>query len=372
MFTTLIIFLLVLGFLVFVHELGHFAAAKLFGVAVDEFAIGFPPRIVSRHHKGTDYSLNLIPLGGYVKIKGESGEFAEEEDSFSHKPIWQRMVIILAGVAMNFFAAFCLFSIGYSFGMPVATSETSSFSRFATVENPRIQVVEVLPDSPAQAAGVKMGDIIVSMDKQEITNILQMQDYLDQKKDASVSFNFQRGETQMEKNIVPVSRQETSRGGIGVALSGSAIVSYPFPVSLWEGAKRTAGVTLSILGALGSIAYDFFGGRDVEVALAGPVGIAVITGEVTEMGWMYLLGFTALLSINLAIINLLPFPALDGARALFLGIEKVRGRSLSRDWEGFIHTFGFGILMLLMVVVTYQDVIKYGGRIWTALISYFS
>ncbi|MBI4215676.1 MAG: RIP metalloprotease RseP [Parcubacteria group bacterium] len=367
MFTTLLIFIIILGILVFVHELGHFSAAKAFGVKVEEFAIGFPPRLFGFTRGGTKYFLNLIPLGGYVNIKGESGEHQTDPDSFSAKPVWQRAVIISAGVAMNIVTAFLFIFIGFGVGLPLPLDEDNPLPPQAKVRDVQIQIVQVLEGSPAFKVGLKRGDGIVKVDNQTFTEITDLQNYLHSGEGRSVLATIRRGSELKEFEVGTEKLGETQQYGLGVGLVKSGIVSYPLPTALWESAKRVVFVTREIFVSLGIILKNFFSGMKVDLPVAGPVGIAVITGEVSQLGFIYLLQFIALLSINLAIINILPFPALDGARLAFLAIEKVRGRPFNQQVEHWIHTVGFSLLMVLMVLVTYKDFVRYGGRIWNAL-----
>lgn len=359
MFLTLIVFIFILGLLVFVHELGHFVAARKNGVKVEEFGFGFPPRIFGIKKGETIYSINWIPLGGFVKIKGETGEYEEESDSFAHKKIWQRALILSSGVGMNFVLAAVLLSFGFMIGLPqVVDGDLGS----AKIRDAKIQIVQVLENTPAEEAGLEVGDTILSVDGQKSDSVVNLQNYIDEKIDVPVKFEFERDEEMFQKEIVPIRLTETSKGGIGVGLLKSGIVSYPWYFAVWKGAESTVLFTKEILVALYELIKNLIVAQKVAVDLSGPVGIAVLTGQVARMGFIYLLQFTAMLSVNLAVINFLPFPALDGGRILFLVIEKIRRKPVSQKIENLIHNIGFALLMVLVVLVTYRDIVRFGDK----------
>ncbi|MBI5732209.1 MAG: RIP metalloprotease RseP [Candidatus Magasanikbacteria bacterium] len=309
--------------------------------------------------RGTIYSLNLIPLGGFVKIKGENGEAADEPDSFGHKKIWQRVLVLAAGVFMNFILAGFLLGIGFIIGLPQSLDEVGAGAK---VKDAKIEVMSVLPDSPASAAGILPGDEIIQVGAVLIHNIRELQSYVGARQGQKVKFVLQRGGVALEKEIKPVLIAETKRGGIGVALLESGVVSYPWYEALPRGFETAALYSREVVSAFGSLLADLARGRAaVADNLAGPVGIAVLTGKVAKLGFAHLLQFAALLSINLAILNILPFPALDGGRIFFLAVEKARGRPIRRKIEGIVHTVGFALLMLLVIFVTYKDVTRWSA-----------
>jgi len=368
MFLTIIVFVLILGLLVFVHELGHFVAARKNGVKVEEFGFGFPPRIFGIKKGETIYSINWIPLGGFVKIKGEDGENKEDEDSFSHKKIWRRAVILAAGVFMNFVLAAVLLSIGFMVGLPQVINGENSYAK---VRDARVQVVQILEGTPAAEADVLVGDTILEIDGRKVEDVEEMQNYLAGKIDAPVKFLLERESQKIDKEMSPTFLIETGRGGIGVGLLKTGIVSYPWYLSLWKGAESAVLFTGEVAAAFYELIKNLIVTQKVSVDLSGPVGIAVLTGQVARMGIIYLLQFTALLSINLAVINFLPFPALDGGRLLFLLIEKIRRKPVSQKIENLVHNIGFGLLMLLVLLVTYRDVIKFSDKfvgLWDKII----
>jgi len=377
MFLTIIAFILILGLLIFAHEFGHFITAKKMGVRVDEFGFGFPPRIFgwkkingkrkffwgNKKTKSEDtiYSLNWIPIGGFVKIKGEAGERREDPDSFAHKKIWQRGIILSAGVLMNIFLCFILLSVGFSLGLPQMLEE--DISSLAQVKNRQIQIVSILENSPAQKAKLKSGDAILKIDDKKIDNIKDIQKYIGQREGKDISITIKRGDKKIQKTITPKIIKKGGQAKIGVGLVETGIVSYPWYLAIWQGLKTTIFLIWQMILALYTIIKNLILRSGVSLEIAGPVGIAVITGQVVNLGFIYVLQFVALLSLNLAIINFLPFPALDGGRILFLVIEKIRGKAVDQRIENLIHNIGFSLLIILIIFITYHDIVKFGGEI---------
>ncbi|MFH0987802.1 MAG: RIP metalloprotease RseP [Parcubacteria group bacterium] len=372
MLLTIILFLLLLSLLVFVHELGHFYFARKFGVKVDEFGFGIPPRIfglqffqkiklkwgnspTNPEDKKTLYSLNWIPLGGFVKLKGEEGDFRDEQDSFASKKIWQRMIILSAGVVMNaILCAVCL-AIAFMIGAPQVVDSTATNG---IVKDAKIQIVSVLPDSIAEKAGLKMGDAFLTLDNIKITTIEQLQNYLAQKENKDVAVGVDRYGERLTVNVQPKILAETNKPGIGVALAQTGIVSYPWYKSIWFGIVAAGNMFIQIIVAFYNIIKNAILGNSLGVDVAGPVGIAVLTGQMARMGFVYLLQFAALLSMNLAIINFLPFPALDGGRFWFLIVEKIRRKPVKQSVEQLVHTIGFMALLALALLITGRDIWK--------------
>lgn len=377
---TLIIFIIVLGILVLVHEFGHFWAAKKQGIGVEEFGFGFPPRLVGLQrdpatgkrkliwgaketgkNEPTVYSLNWIPFGGFVRIKGESGEAANDPDSFVAKSIGRRALVIAMGVIGNIILTAVLLSIGLYVGMPQAIDE--SISSYARVSDRRIQALTILPSSPAEQAGIKAADELFKINGQEIASGQQFKDFVNQNVNKEITVTIKRQDQPQDIIVTPIVLKETGKGGIGVGLAEVATVSYPAWLALPKGIQMTGYLLKAIVVAFGVLLRDLVLGKPVTMDVAGPVGIAVMTGEAARLGWVYLLQFVALLSANLAVINALPLPALDGGRFLFLLIEKFRGRPVSRKVEVLIHNTGFVLLLLLVVLVTYRDLARYSGPV---------
>jgi len=358
MFTTILIFFVILLVLVLAHEWGHFFAARWLGIKVEEFGFGFPPRLASIERGGTKYSFNWLPLGGFVKLKGEAGTNRTDPDSFASKKPWRRSVVLVAGVAMNMVLAFCLLSLGFMIGVPTSLDE----SEIPKARDVKIQVVMVTPDSPAVKAGIEVGDAIVTLDGQVFTTLTQVQNYIATHTASPIAFELERLGKIKQLEAQPTFLPEVSdRAVVGVNLVQTGVLSYPWYKALWHGAKSTVFLTKEIFLAFGSLFRGLLVERHVPTDLAGPVGIAVLTGQVVNLGFAYVVQFAALLSINLALINILPFPALDGGRLLFVVIEKLRRKPNDAKVEALVHNLGFAFLMLLVVLITYRDIVRIGS-----------
>jgi regulator of sigma E protease len=369
---TILTFIIVLSIIVLAHEFGHFYFARRAGIKVEEFGIGFPPRLFGKKFGDTTYTINAIPIGGFVRLKGESGENAKDKDSFVNKTAWQRSQVIVAGVVMNMVLAWVLFSIGYLFGLPQIIDEESKLSSFARVSEERLHVVQVLEDTPAAAAGIEVGDVIQQADSEPMTSIEGFAGITGGRGDAPVDLVLDRDGEAVEVSVAPAILEATGRPGIGVSLMKTGLVAYPIYMAPIEGLTTTVSFTGQITVAFATIIKDLVSGAGTDVDISGPVGIAVVSGEVARHGWRHLLQFIALLSINLGILNILPLPALDGGRLLFLIIERLRGKPVSRQVEAMIHNTGFALLLLLVLIVTYGDVVRFGDRILSAFTSVFT
>ncbi len=384
---TIIIFFLVLSLLVLVHEAGHFWTARRFGIKVDEFGLGLPPRVFGfkkvngkwkyvgakenspETFDHTVYSLNWIPVGGFVKIKGENGEEADSADSFGSKAIWKRCVILVAGVTMNVVLCVFLLSLGFGLGMPTAIDSTSHFDYGAIVSQSSVKVMEVIKDMPAATAGIQQGDTLLSVGDQKVSSIEGLQQYLADKNNQQLKLTWEHNNKVLTAEVTI--KENNGKPGIGVALAELSTVRYPWYLAVWEGIKATYFWFISIVVAFAMIIKNLFIGKPAGVDVAGPVGIAVMTGQAAKLGFVYLLQFMALLSLNLAIINILPFPALDGGRVLFLVIEKIRGKAIKQKWENLAHNIGFILLMVLVVLVTFKDVGPYVVKLWQGIMGLF-
>lgn len=362
MLLTVVVFVLVLGVLIFVHEFGHFIIAKREGLKVDEFGFGFPPRLLGIKKGETTYSINLIPIGGFVRILGEQGENPEDPKSFASKSPGIRAKIVGMGVVMNFLLAAFLLIIGFKVGLPTVVSDEEK-----DLKNIKVQIMAVEKNSPAEAADFRIWDEIVFLDGNKVEKIKDVQDYIEKNKGKEIILTIKRGKDFLKKKVIPRENPPQGQGPLGVGLVRTGIISHPLYQAIWMGIKATVTMIVVIVVAFFNIIKELVTAGSITAEIAGPVGIAVITGQVAKMGWIYILNFTAILSINLGIINALPFPALDGGRLLFLLIEKIRGRKVDPKIENIIHTIGFILLILLIVLVTYRDIMKFGGRILKSL-----
>jgi regulator of sigma E protease len=355
---TIIVFIIILGLLVFVHELGHFIMAKRAGMAVEEFGFGFPPRVFGVKRGETIYSINLIPLGGFVRILGENGDSTDPK-AYGSKGFWPRFAVLIAGVSMNVVLAWLLISIGMMSGLPTIIGEGVDLPKSAHVGPAAVSILEVDDNTPAQQAGLKVGDSIYKINGVEITSIEQAQAATKDAAGQPLTYEIKRGNLDFAKQITPRANPPEGEGPLGIALSSVAKVSFPWYEAIWRAVGTVFTLIWATLSAFGGIIAQWVQHKPVGQALSGPVGIAVLTRDVTQLGLIYILQFTAVLSVNLAIINAVPFPALDGGRILFLIIEKLRGRKMNAKAESYANAIGFSLLILLMIFVTVKDVTHY-------------
>jgi regulator of sigma E protease len=331
----------ILLLLVFVHEFGHFATAKLAGITVREFGFGYPPRLFGITYKGTIYSLNLLPLGGFTKMEGEDGTEAAamRPGSFASKPKWVRTGVLAAGPIMNVVLAPLLLMVVFMLGMPTPTG--------------KVQLNQVQADSPAAAAGLRQGDVVTDIEGHPIHSVQEFRDQVQFRLGQPTTFTYIRDGQTATATLTPRENPAPNQGSVGVSIQDQlATRQYPiwtaFALGVKESALTFAAIWVGLVQTVrGIIAPDFL----------GPVGIANVTGQVAQLGPQYLLEFAAFLSLNLAILNLIPFPALDGGRILFVGIEAVRGRRVDPRKEGIVHLIGMAILLLFVAVVSYHDIL---------------
>ncbi len=342
MATTILAFVFVLSLLILAHEIGHFVAARRVGIRVVEFGIGWPPRLISRRFGDTLYSLNLLPLGGFVRMFGEFG--GAEPGSFMSKRPAERAVVILAGVAMNVLIAPLLFSIAFMLGEPEYTG--------------RILVQEVVAESPAAAAGLLAGDRILTINDLAITSMTLLREQIGNTQEGKpIRLSIEREGSRQTIEVTPEYNPQIERLAVGVVLLPEHTIKRYWPwEAAWRGILRT-GEMFAIIGL--GVASLIQGTEEGDIL--GPVGIASLTGQVARSGISQLLTFTGFLSINLAIINLLPFPGLDGARFVFTVIEMVRGRPINPKREAAINFAGIVILLTLIVLITYRDIMRLVG-----------
>jgi len=377
-----LIFLLVLSVLVLVHEAGHFIAARFFGVKAEEFGYGFPPRaiglvkteagwkrIIGRdrsYYKNTIWSINWLPLGGFVRLKGESGEGSGDQDSFLSKPGWQKFVILAAGVAMNWLIAAVIFSVGFSIGVP---AEVDGLPTSAIVSGKHVEIVEVVAMSAADTSGLVQGDRVITVNGQVVDSAEATRSALSEQteKGFDLTLEVERDGVMQTVQAKPIFIQALGKPGLGVALANIGVVRFPIHLAVVQGVTVTAQYTGLIINGFFSLIASLFGDRKLAAEVSGPVGIAVLTGHIAEQGFWAIMQFAALLSLNLAVINFLPIPALDGGRALFVVVESIRRRKNNPRMEAAVHQAGFFALMILILIVTAQDIQRYGGTIWNGL-----
>ncbi len=362
---TIILFLVVLAVLIFVHELGHFIVAKKSGIRVDEFAIGFPPKIFSWVRGETKYALNLIPFGGYVKIHGENPDEesisgADSARSFVNAKKWKQVCVLVAGVGMNIIFAWLLISISFMFGSLIPVGEgAENYSKY--VKETQVVLTSVMPDSPAEKAGLKQGDKLLTVEgvSGADLNTTKVREIIEKDADGKINISLDRaGEI---KNLVATAEinKEENRKVIGIYMENVGVVKLNPILALWEGGKLTLVTFKQVAVGLGTFIFNAVRGQGDFSQVSGPVGIVGLVGDAADFGLAYFLGFVAFISLNLAVINLIPFPALDGGRVLFVIIESITRRPIRPKVANTVNAVGFFILIALMLVITYRDIMKF-------------
>ncbi|MDP3015131.1 MAG: RIP metalloprotease RseP [bacterium] len=330
-----IIFVIIfLSILILVHEFGHFWVAKKFGLLVEEFGIGLPPKIWSKKIGETVYSVNALPLGGFVKIFGENADQRGLKRSFTDLKIWKRSVIIAAGVLMNFLLGWLVISIIFSIGIPQT-----------------VLITEVQSDSPAAGIGLQIGDKIIGF-----SNVEKFINFIDAGRGQEIVLKIERNGEIKEFKTIPRINPPSGEGALGVGLIEAGLPKQNLLASFWEGLKTSVETVKMIFIALFNLIAKAFVGKASLEQIAGPIGIVKVTAQASTLGFVYLLQLLALISLNLAVINLLPFPALDGGRLLFLLIEKIKGEPLPEKFEKYANAVGMALLLLLMIIITIKDI----------------
>lgn len=355
MLLTIIVFILILGVLVFVHEFGHFMVARLFGVHVEEFGFGLPPRIVGKKIRGTLYSLNLLPIGGFVKLAGEDAEDIDREKRsvktkqgrsryFWAKSKKERIFILLAGVTMNFLLAVSITAF--------------LLSRGIIEQTPRVRIEKVVSQSPAEAAGLLVGDVIKSVGEVRPTKPEMVVAAVNAHKGETVVFSVDRKGTMMRISMIPRVNPPAGQGAIGVQLNNYERHVYPWREIPWKSVEVTFTRAYQMLSSMGDMFVRLITGKTVKSEeVSGPVGIAKVVGDSMKYGWEAVLEIVSILSLNLALLNVLPFPALDGGRILFVVIEKF-GKKTRPAVERMIHQIGMMILLGLLLLITVNDILR--------------
>lgn len=356
MIGSILLFFLVLSVLVLVHEFGHYWVAKKSGVWVEEFGIGLPPRAWGKKIGDTLYSVNWLPFGGFVKLHGENLEdpMTDPKRSFLRKSKKARISVVVAGVAMNFILAVFCFAIGYSF---------SGFPR----ETENVKIVDVAKESPAEASGLQKDDIIRSVNGESATSNTGFVSLVEKYKGEEVTFGIERNGVGIDIQATPRVDHPQGQGSLGVVISATeiyypAVWKRPF-MGVYYGFKDAFYWSKIVLSGFTKIFTDLAGGT-VPKDIAGPVGIYALTSQAASFGPMALLNFVGILSVNLAILNIMPLPALDGGRLLFILIEGIMGKRVVPKVEAVVHTAGMILLLLLLFAITAYDIrrlIEAGG-----------
>lgn len=353
---TIVVFVGLLLLLVLAHEWGHFMVAKKAGCEVEEFGFGFPPRLFSFVWHGTRYSLNLLPIGGFVKIHGENmEEAAPGPASFGSKSAGWRIAILAAGVTMNVIVAVILLSIQGVVGVPTLITEATA----ATVTNQLTYIIDVAPQSPAAQAGLKALDRIVRINSTEQPALAQVQRLFKELAGQEVTVEVERQGQHLELTLVPRVNPPAGEGAIGINLAATGLTRVPWWKAPWHGVIGSYEILRETCLQFSLIIGRLLREGTAPETLTGPIGIAVYTNEVTKLGFSYVLEFGALISLNLALINILPIPALDGGRIMFVLFEHIFGRRFPSKIEQLSHTVGFVALIALMLLITFKDIKRY-------------
>jgi regulator of sigma E protease len=348
--------------LIILHELGHYLFAKRYGVKVEEFGVGLPPRLIGKKIGETLYSINLLPLGAFVRLEGEE-QAVPGPRSFSTKPMWQRMVIVAAGVIAFWLVAVVIFTgLGMTSGIPtgIADEETQG------IVDPKVQILNVAKDSPAQAAELELGDSILKMEALgsglvvKPTKVAEIQSFTDLLQGEEVILTLERGEEIREVTLVPRVDPPAGQGAMGVALVRTAFVHYTWWEAPLRAVERTAVLTYEILRSLVGLVSNLVTGKGVPagVEFMGPVGILHLLTNSFSLGIAHFLSFFAVLAVYLAIFNALPIPVVDGGKLLFLGIEAIRKKPIPEQIEQKLSVIVFVLLITLMIWVTIKDITR--------------
>lgn len=367
---SIIVFILILSVLVLIHELGHFIMAKRAGIGVEEFGFGLPPRAWGKKIGGTIYSLNWLPFGGFVRLVGEdpTDKKANEKNSFYVKSITQRTFVVVAGVVANFLLAFIIFyvvifALGFKVSLPLLIDHKFKFVN----ETRQVLVEDVSSGSAAFEAGIKQGDSVLEIDGRRISSTSDLKSIVGVSEGKRLTFVLENPINNQKRSVqvTPRYSEELQAPAIGVLMGELAVLNYEtFSQKLFAGAIHSYNVldySLRVFGQL--IAYSI-SHRDitpVSEGVSGPVGIAQVTSQAVQFGLVSVLQLMGLLSLNLAFINILPLPALDGGRLFFIVLEMITRRKVYPNVEKWVHTIGFAILLALTLLITYNDIAKLIG-----------
>ena len=343
----------VLGFLIFIHELGHFLAARWMGVRVLEFGFGYPPRLIKLFERnGVEYTLNWIPFGGFVRMAGEDGN-ADDPHALPNVAPWRRIVVMAAGPFMNLVAAVGVFAAVFMIGVP-------------NVESIPVKILAVAPGGPAEQAGIQPDDVIIAINGQEITGIGNVKAVIDANAGKEISITLKRGDEVVTTTLRPRLPEETPEGqgltgvqiGSAIPPEGIEIIHYGPIQAILLGIQRTWETVVLIIVGLAQLIHGLISPNVPAPAggVGGPIAIGRMTAEFAKEGWATLLNWTALLSVMLAVFNLLPIPALDGGRIMFALVEMISRRRIPPEKEALVHIAGFILLIGFMVIVTVMDI----------------
>lgn len=350
MLLTAVVFIIILSILVFIHELGHFTVARLIGVKVEEFGFGLPPRIWGKKFgkHGTTYSLNWLPIGGFVKLagedEGESSVISRQSSVKTKKYFWarskkERAAILLAGVFMNF-----LLAVGITtYLLTQGVAEISG----------RVHVEQVLPGSPAEKAGLAKDDVITNFKTPS-----ELITYVKAHEGEEITFSVLRNSHSIPVSLIPRKDYPKGEGPTGIAISDLETRVYPWSQAPYVATKINVIRAWDMIAGIGALIGRLIHLQPVGQDVAGPIGIAAVTGQAVKFGWKAVLEFMSILSLNLAVLNVLPIPALDGGRLAFIFLEKILGRKVKPAFEQSTHQIGMIVLFILILLISINDILR--------------
>jgi regulator of sigma E protease len=362
--SSLLLFLFILLILVIVHEFGHFIVAKLTKMRVDEFAFGFPPRIFSKKIGETTYAINALPLGGYVSILGENGGDDDATLSknnpraFSNRPWWAQLLVLVAGVTMNMLLALFIF-IGISYGSIPMSAEDPVYGKH--VNDPVLMVIDAAPESPAYRAGIIPGSVLLKVKSADTTACLvtseSLVSFVASHVNDPIFISYKRPDGVIsDTTIAAVFGITPNKKVIGISVEKVGTVDTTMMQAISIGYEKTVSMTSMTLDGLKTLVLSAVKGESVIESLSGPIGIAKIVGQTSTYGYVAVLTLVAVLSINLAVFNILPLPALDGGRMIVVIIETAIRKRIPFKYYSWANIIGFALLMLLLIIVTVNDI----------------
>jgi len=342
--TILVAFVSLIALMV-IHEFGHFILAKKFGTKVEEFGVGYPPRLFGKKIGETVYSLNLIPFGAFVKVYGETGGI-EDYHSFTGKPMWQRFSIVLGGVVSFWIVSFIILSVVAGvWGIPTEVNDSQA------ALNPKVHISRIAADSPAKQADLRVGDIVMGFEK-----VSSLQQFIGLNQGKEITLTVKRSKNILEKKLSPRLSPPEGQGPLGVGLVRSGLIAYSWYEAPLQGARATYNLTANVVNGWVVGVKSMLGlaklPDGLSIELMGPLGIFDLLGEYFQMGINYFLFLVALISVALALGNILPIPALDGGKLVFLAIEAVRRKPINHKLEQRITSVCFAALIIMMIFVT--------------------
>ncbi len=363
----IIIFILILSILVLIHEFGHFFMAKRNGIGVEEFGFGLPPRLWGKKIGETIYSVNWLPFGGFVRLVGEdpTDKKKHEKNSFYVKSVWQRTQVVVAGVVMNLLLAVVIFyiilaALGFKVSLPLLIDHDFKFVN----QSRQVLVADVGKNTPASNAGIKSGESIIEVDGEEIGSVDRLQSVIRESEGRKLTLLLENPVNNQTREVLatPIFSEELQAPALGVTLGELAALKYEtFPQRLFSGFAHSYNTVEYSGKVLARIIGFSIAERDitpVSEGVAGPVGIASLTSQAVALGPVTVLQLAGILSLNLAILNILPIPALDGGRFAFIIFEAVTRKKPHATFEKWVHTVGFALLIGLVLLITYNDVLK--------------